>query len=69
MINFSTFTIVAHRNMISLFDMGSVGATKDQWEDTLDLGAEDTLDLGADHVRRLCIKKRMFGDRKNKDQK
>ena len=61
MINFSTFTIVAHRNMISLFDMGSVGATKDQWE--------DTLKLGADHVRRLCIKKRMFGDRKNKDQK
>ena len=44
--------------MISLFDMGSIHAGyEDKWEDTLKLGSE--------HVRRLCIKKKQFEDRKD----
>ena len=31
MINFATFTIVAHRNLISMFNMG----VNDRWEDTI----------------------------------
>ena len=50
----STYMIVAHRNMISLYDMGAMDK---QWI--------DTVKVGENHVRRLQVKKMP----KNKRQK
>ena len=52
MINFATFTIVAHRNLISLYNMGS----SDRWE--------DTIQISKDYVRNCQIKKRLRSGRK-----
>lgn len=48
MANFTTYMIVAHRNLLSLYDMGM----KDIWVDTIQV-----LD-SQDHVRKIQVKKR-----------
>ena len=51
---FSTYLVVAHRNLISLYCMGSLNA----WIDTI-----EALEGSSDHVRKLQIKKRPRKDR------
>ena len=51
MINFATFTIVAHRNLLSMYNMGS----RDMWE--------DTIQVSEDYVRNCQIKKRLRSGR------
>ena len=53
MLNFQTLMVVAHRNLLSLYDTGSKG------------GWVDTIMLDQSHIRLLRIKKRPRHDRQN----
>ena len=53
--NFATFMVIAHRNLLSLYHLGSNERT---WVDTVKLMPDSE-----DHIRKMQIKKRPKNDR------